>query len=577
MKHFYTAPMPLPRQRRERDPLWRREMRERWRRPVTLFFMAIYAASLSWLAYSLYASLVPQGVDGGMNQARGVGHRLFSSLLGAQIVGWIPIALLLAAPTIAVERERNAFTEYLLAGLLPSQIARAKFASIGTFIIVMCAVPLPVLALCFPLGGVEPLELLAGGLLEMAVALFCAAVGLLISAGHARVTNAMQHGLVVALLLMGIGTPFLLGVLNSPAWTWLGIAAFLALMVSVLFRGCEEMLNDIARHLEQHERALQPQRLPSPPVTPKPQPAPSVMPRTTPVRRDSSQLSAFDVRLEEIAAWNAVTQREVRVGTRASRVRMSTTSEEHLEPFPFRFWFALGLCGAALVWSLGFATWWRFGIGLAATGAIGAAGLSSSAAFTREREQKMLGQLRLCSLSPLELVMGKIAATFLLVARSFGGPLVALWVVGFSQGALVGVGSALLVVGCIALAATLGTTLSLLCRHTSIASGGTLGALIVAFGLLPFAPVGLAFFVPSLRPIVNSFVLGTLWIEPLRTVWGVSDRSLSLGHALWILTGVVVALNALLLLAATGLLARARLDEGETVRFWERDLSRSWR
>ncbi|BCM90197.1 hypothetical protein IAD21_02048 [Abditibacteriota bacterium] len=580
-----------PFQRSERDPLWRREMRERWRRPITLFFLTLYVAGLCWFAYSLYSSVVPVGNVQLSVELRGIGHQIFISLLSLQIGAWIPFALLLSAPTIAAERERRALIEYFLAGLLPQQIVRAKFASISTFIVVMCAVPLPVLALCFPLGGVEPLELFAGVLLEIALAIVCAAIGLLISVSNRRVTSAMQQGAALSLVFLFFAVLLLRAILELPFGVWFILAGFLALIAGAILRGCEDALDLVSRDLEQDESPRIAPSLPS--LEPDPI---RILPRfqdlqITPEKtRQDYQMegpprhrdSSWDLWIEQVAAWNAVAQREVRVGLRASRLRMALYPDRPTYQFSPWAWVFFGVCGAAVVGALQMVGWWYLGLTLATIMALVAATSGASAAFTREREQKMLAQLQMCPLSPLEIVVGKIVAMLLLVTRSWGGLLLGLFVVGLSQGVGIAFSTAIIVILSLLFATALATLLSLLCHHTAIATGGTLGSLVVLFVLLPSAPSSLIYFVPWLRVVLTSFPIGPMWIEPMGVILNPSNgffaSSLSLPEALFRMVCSLLVLNALLIFAATVVWAHTSPDDGEAkTRFWERDISRSWR
>ena len=568
----------------ERDPLWRREMRERWRRPITLFFVTLYVTGLSVLAYSLYSSVVPVGAVELGAHSNGIGHRLFTSLLGAQIEAWIVFALLLAAPTVAAERERRALPDYLLAGVTPRQIVRAKFASVATFTLVMCAVPFPILALCFPLGGVEPLELLAGAFFEVGVALSCAAFGLLISVHSARVTAAMQQGIALGAAFLIVTFLVLPDSLEASFWWRLVFAVPLVAVIGGVIKHCENSLDLLAHDLEANERALQPPapviEAPHPQLQPHSQP-PSIQPdkpkapRAEPAPQPTWR-SCFDWCIEKVASRNAVTQREVRVGLRASRARWGMSAQESIERNLIRLWSAIGFCCTALVALLGFDVWWHLSLVGAALALLVVTGITCSSAFTSEREHQTLAQLQMCSLSSFEVVVGKMAATLLLIARGWSGPLLALLVVGWGQGADVVFGCALLLFLSAVLAALIAIVFSLVCRHTPVATGGTFAALLFAFVFVPFAPQGLALFFPALRGVFSSFLLTHMWAQPLSVVIGF-PAGLSLAGALFRLVLSLCVLDALLLLGATLLLASARRDESDRgPRFWERDLSRSW-
>ena len=574
----------FPSRRNERDPLWRREMRERWRRPITLFFVTLYVTGLCWFAYSLYSTLVPIGEVELTGQLRGVGRSLFIAVLKLQIGFWIVFSLLLAAPTVAAEKERHALTEYLLAGLTSRQIIRAKFASIATFVTVMCAVPLPVLALCFPLGGVEPMELVAGVALEIAVALFCATMGLFISVSSKRVTGAMQSAMATGLFFLLVGIPLLLALLEVPFPTWILFAAFLVMGAFALLVGSEESLIAISRHLEQEETTLRPPPAPTfapPPPRPINQsaslgayaPAPVQTARTEPLRA-----SAWDNCIEGIAAFSAVAQREVRVGLRSSRMNTLLSPEK---PEYHWLWVLLGVGGAVLVSLSATPMLWYLFLGPATFLALMSTVSSASAGFTREREQKMLAQLQMCPLSPLEIVSGKMGAALLLMTRGWSGPLLCLFVMGFWAGPVVAVEVALFVSLSLVFAAALGTLFSLLCHHTAIATGGTTGTIVALFVLLPLGAESLVYFAPQLGVVLNSFPFGPMWLEPIQLVrQSNSDLppALSPSEALFRLVCSLLVAIAVLIFASVGIWARTSPDEAQAKeRFWERDISRSWR
>ena len=567
--------------RRERDPLWTREMRERWRRPITPLFLAFSVAALCFLAFSLYTSLVSQGEMQLDSQARGAGQQLFQTLLGAQLIGWIPVSLLLSAPSLAVERERHALADYILAGLSPVQIVRAKFASLGSFALVVALVPLPILALCFPLGGVSPFDFVAGGALEIAVALAGTAMGLAISSVHDRVSGAMTTAFWIAAFLTVLGAPLVIATLAAPPGVWLFVAGMAAALILPLLGLSNDNLLAISRHLEDHERKPTREPFPLRPSAPTSAPRSStsssippsvprpVMPFATPTKAPppipttERPHTPFDLWLERVAGWNALTQREVRVQLRVWRSRAVVSPDATFDFGSVRIWgVVVGLGVLALILLPGAIAIWRGILGITVFALATQAAILSSSAFTREREQKMLAQLQLCALSPLEIVAGKIAGTLLLCARPFGAIVVTLCLLGFGAGPLVAFGSALCVVGCAAFAAALGCALSLLCRHTAIASGGALCGVLVAFLL------GLIYRVD------NTF-LNALWFSPVRAVVGF-DEPISIVVALF-RSGLTALVVAGVLTLSTARRLKGQRTEDAAMRPWERDLSRGWR
>ena len=223
-----SSPTAAPRRLREADPLFRREMRERWRRPLTPMQLALFAFAMAWLAYEFYGAIVPVG-DTQTATVSGSGREFFLAVSRLHLLAWIPGGMLLAAPTLAAERERGHLSDWVLAGLTPDLIVRAKFRALAGYALVLACVPFPILALCFPLGGVAPGELAATGVLTVVVALNSVALGLMISASSARVAKAMGGALLAGTLMLIVGGPVLALVVAAK---WPGILA-MALLLAV--------------------------------------------------------------------------------------------------------------------------------------------------------------------------------------------------------------------------------------------------------------------------------------------------------------------------------------------------------
>ena len=208
-------------------------MRERWRRPLTLMQLGLFAGVVSWLGYNIYTTVVPLGEWLDSNSLRGAGQQFFFDVARWHALAWVPGGVLLAAPMLAAERERGHLTDWVLAGLSPRGIVHAKFRALAGFVMVMVCVPFPVFALCFALGGVSLLDFFAAGALTIAIALNSVAFGAMISASARTVTGALGAGLAASAGLMLLAVP-LLGWLLSGPWvaslTLAVIFAFFPLM-----------------------------------------------------------------------------------------------------------------------------------------------------------------------------------------------------------------------------------------------------------------------------------------------------------------------------------------------------------
>ena len=267
--------------------------------------------------------------------------------------------------------------------------------------------------------------------------------------------------------------------------------------------------------------------------------------------------------------WNALARRDV---TRHFQTTPDFWSVDGLALLGWRA--LLGWWGAVGVGSVLLRVWvpevpWFTGLGALVLGAAMAmAALHSAPVFTRERAQKTLTALQLTALSSGDIVIGKIAATLLICARSFGGPLGALSILALSYGPQSAVATLLLGVSCVGLTATGGATLSLWGRKTEFVAAGTLAAIVGLWLLLPalYIAQGDFFRAPAW--------LEWMWLAPLRALFAAhSDLALALALA------QLAVLCALMTLILGGLclwqLGRTRAED-EATGVLQRDLSAHW-
>ena len=183
------------RQALEPNPVFKRELRARWRRPAAYLTLFFYAAPLALGMALFYGTTLDATLLGDQNLAD-VGKTLFDSLLALQIVLWLFIAAITAAPTIAGERERGLLEGLQLANLSARRIVAGKCLSLFSFNLLLFLVPLPILAICFMLGGVEPRAFLSGAV-DIAVSALCGtAIGLYFSSIRPRPGPALRDTLI---------------------------------------------------------------------------------------------------------------------------------------------------------------------------------------------------------------------------------------------------------------------------------------------------------------------------------------------------------------------------------------------
>lgn len=186
------------------NALTAREARERWRRAWTMGALGVYAAFLALGGALLFQQNVPSEIQG-QSGVTGAGRALFQQFATLQLVLWTGLGFFLGAPALAVERQRRSLLDYFLAGLTPAQIVAAKWRSVAGFALVVMLCPLPILALCFVLGGISPAEFAAFVAFLLSIGLTSCAMGLLLSAENRDVSSALSAATLCGGCSMGIG------------------------------------------------------------------------------------------------------------------------------------------------------------------------------------------------------------------------------------------------------------------------------------------------------------------------------------------------------------------------------------
>ena len=369
-------------------------MRERWRRPLTFLQLALWAFALALAGYKFYQGLVPPDGFAEKSGLAGTGRALFYAVGRTQMLAWIPIGMLLAAPALAVERERGHLPEWILAGLRPEQIARAKFRALAGFVAVMACLPFPVLTLCFPLGGISLEEFGALGALTVALALASAAAGLRVSAQSDTVAQASASA-----LSLGVGTLLWGGVIVFVV-TLLGPSAMLLLAIFLFWLSYDysraaaldwsDEIENIGSERGQAWPVALSEILSTPfQSAPAPPPGWAQTPRERAARQAELPVQHYtplETWLLHCAASNPVARREL---NRHFRARTEDWVGEPLWALPLlrmaALWVGVGALGLALNWWFGGVDWFKLAsMGIVAAAMIGAA-LASAPGLARER------------------------------------------------------------------------------------------------------------------------------------------------------------------------------------------------
>ncbi len=221
------------------NPIIALEWRARWRGTRAFRVLFLCAALLGVAAFfSYYIAAESATFFGSSNEIQGAaqaGAGLFLGLSIAQLYGWLLVAPLLTATSIAAEREQGILEGVQLSRVSPLGIVLGKLASALLFALLLGAATLPILGICFLMGGVSPAEFFGAWLLQFSTALCGACFGLFFSARSRRAGIALRSTLI-ALVGWYIATSVIyfsgLGaVMGGSLTTWQRIQAQLAQIV----------------------------------------------------------------------------------------------------------------------------------------------------------------------------------------------------------------------------------------------------------------------------------------------------------------------------------------------------------
>ncbi len=543
------------------EPVLRREMRERWRRPLTFLQLALWALALALAGYKFYQGLVPPDGFAEKSGLAGTGRALFYAVGRAQMLAWIPVGMLLAAPALAVERERGHLPEWLLAGLRPEGIARAKFRALAGFVAVMACLPFPILTLCFPLGGISPEEFGALALLTVALALASAAVGLRVSAQSDTVAQASASA-----LSLGVGTLLWGGVIIFVA-TLLGPAAMLLLTLFLcwLSHDCaraaalewSDELENIGPHHDNAWFVALTDIIAVPfQLTPtSPNNAETARGRAARLSQLPAQFyTPLETWLLCRADFNPIAHREL---VRHFRARYEDWVGEPLWALPLArmtaFWLGLGALILTLNWWVEGTNWFKLASAAIVAAMMIHATLASAPGLARERALRTLADLQMTALSTREITVGKAGAALLACAHRHGGPSLAICVLALSYGPLSALAFIPFCASCATLSATATLMISARNRKTEIVTASALLGLVATWVAVPWI-FGSGYF-----GIQAPTLLQMLWLAPLHD-WASATTDIGLASALVRLTLVCGAAS----LCAGGLCAcflhRARVS-----------------
>src|SRR3954467_14248667 len=132
------------------NPVLARELLVNLRSPRAFVLQLLYVAFLAAVVYFYW----PTGEDGARQVSSGVARRLFDLFFLGQFFLVALVAPTFAAGSITGEKERKTYEMLLASPLEPSMILVGKLLSSLTYLVILILSSLPLMILCFLLGGI---------------------------------------------------------------------------------------------------------------------------------------------------------------------------------------------------------------------------------------------------------------------------------------------------------------------------------------------------------------------------------------------------------------------------------------
>lgn len=201
------------------NPMINKELRQRLRERRAWLLPTLYLLILSGTVSFAYYMTTDAEMRGGQREVQGadIGLAIFLTVVFTQIIALLLMAPVFSAGSITIEKEQRTLAGLLTSLLSVTQIWWGKFVTALLYLLLLLLSALPMLALSFAFGGVEPLQLVrATGSTVLVLAAICC-VGLWCSAIFRRSihSTAACYGIV---LVLSVVTAVVFGILLSH-WT----------------------------------------------------------------------------------------------------------------------------------------------------------------------------------------------------------------------------------------------------------------------------------------------------------------------------------------------------------------------
>jgi ABC-2 type transport system permease protein len=194
MSRFVTNPMIL------------KELRQRLRERRSWLLPTLYLLVLSGTVLFAYYVSVDEQLHQGQREVQGadIGLAIFLTAVFTQIILLLLMAPVFSAGAITIEKEQRTLAGLLTSLLTAPQIWWGKFVAALLFLLLLLSSALPLLAISFAFGGVEPMQLVRATASTVLVLASISAIGLWCSANFRRSVHstAVCYAIVLALSIV---------------------------------------------------------------------------------------------------------------------------------------------------------------------------------------------------------------------------------------------------------------------------------------------------------------------------------------------------------------------------------------
>lgn len=180
------------------NPVITKELRGRMRGVRAYWVLLAYLLILSIAMFLAYLGWYTTQSSGGGMVGFVAGRIFFNTLFYSQACLVSLITPALTAGAISIEREQRTFEMIRCTMLKPSMVVFGKLLSSVSFVVLLLTCSLPLVSLCFLLGGVSPNEVVSAYLMLVCDAAMFGALGLVWStaAANTAAATALSYGTI---------------------------------------------------------------------------------------------------------------------------------------------------------------------------------------------------------------------------------------------------------------------------------------------------------------------------------------------------------------------------------------------